>query len=113
VYACDQDGVVDRVLLWVAVAHPVKEFETVTGSRLSSPRNASARRPPYAHLTGWISVDGGGRQAGDNPENPSRSGRRWIAVDRAEPFVHNGRPHGPDPRIQRITRNIFSRWAGG
>jgi hypothetical protein len=29
------------------------------------------------------------------------------------PFVHNGRPHGPDPRVQRITKNLFSRWVGG
>lgn len=26
------------------------------------------------------------------------------------PFVHNGRPHGPDPRVQRITKNLFDRW---
>lgn len=28
------------------------------------------------------------------------------------PYVHNGRPHGPDPRVQRITRNLFKRWIG-
>jgi hypothetical protein len=26
------------------------------------------------------------------------------------PFVHNGRPHGPDPRVQRITRNALEQW---
>lgn len=26
------------------------------------------------------------------------------------PFVHNGRPHGPDPRVQRITKNVLDRW---
>jgi hypothetical protein len=26
------------------------------------------------------------------------------------PFVHNGRPHGPDPRVQRITKNLCDRW---
>jgi hypothetical protein len=29
------------------------------------------------------------------------------------PFVHNGRPHGPDPRVQRITQNLFERWCTG
>lgn len=28
------------------------------------------------------------------------------------PHVHNGRPHGPDPRVQRITRNLFEKWRG-
>jgi hypothetical protein len=28
------------------------------------------------------------------------------------PFVHNGRPHGPDRRVQRITKNLFDRWRG-
>jgi hypothetical protein len=26
------------------------------------------------------------------------------------PISHNGRPHGPDPRVQRITRNLFARF---
>jgi len=26
------------------------------------------------------------------------------------PFVHNGRPHGPDPRVERITHNLLRRW---
>jgi N,N-dimethylformamidase beta subunit-like protein len=26
------------------------------------------------------------------------------------PFVHNGRPHGPDKRVQQITRNLLERW---
>jgi hypothetical protein len=26
------------------------------------------------------------------------------------PFVHNGRPHGPDERVQRITKNLCDRW---
>jgi hypothetical protein len=26
------------------------------------------------------------------------------------PFVHNGRPHGPDARVQRITGNLLDRW---
>jgi hypothetical protein len=34
-------------------------------------------------------------------------------VDLPNPFVHNGRPHGPDPRVQRITKNLLSRWVGG
>jgi hypothetical protein len=25
------------------------------------------------------------------------------------PYTHNGRPHGPDPRVQRITRNLLER----
>ncbi len=25
------------------------------------------------------------------------------------PYVHHGRPHGPDPRVQRITRNFLAR----
>ena len=29
------------------------------------------------------------------------------------PFVHDGRPHGPDPRVQRITANVLKRWLGG
>ena len=28
------------------------------------------------------------------------------------PFVHNGRSHGPDKRVQRITKNLFDRWKG-
>ena len=28
------------------------------------------------------------------------------------PYVHNGRPHGPDKRVQRITKNLFERWRG-
>ncbi len=26
------------------------------------------------------------------------------------PFSHNGRPHGPDERVQRITKNVFERF---
>lgn len=26
------------------------------------------------------------------------------------PWSHSGRPHGPDPRVQRITRNVFERF---
>ena len=26
------------------------------------------------------------------------------------PYVHNGRPHGPDARVQRITKNLLDRW---
>jgi hypothetical protein len=26
------------------------------------------------------------------------------------PYSHHGRPHGPDPRVQRITRNLFERF---
>lgn len=26
------------------------------------------------------------------------------------PISHHGRPHGPDPRVQRITRNVFERF---
>lgn len=29
------------------------------------------------------------------------------------PFVHNGRPHGPDRRVQRITKNLLDRWTAG
>jgi hypothetical protein len=29
------------------------------------------------------------------------------------PFVHNGRPQGPDRRIQKITNNLLQRWIGG
>jgi hypothetical protein len=29
------------------------------------------------------------------------------------PYVHNGRPHGPDRRVQRMTRNLLDRWCGG
>jgi len=29
------------------------------------------------------------------------------------PFVHNGRPHGPDERVQRITKNLLDRWVKG
>ncbi len=28
------------------------------------------------------------------------------------PYTHNGRPHGPDVRVQRITRNVFERFVG-
>ncbi len=28
------------------------------------------------------------------------------------PYTHNGRPHGPDARVQRITRNLFERLRG-
>lgn len=28
------------------------------------------------------------------------------------PYVHNGRPHGPDRRVQRITSNLLARWLG-
>lgn len=28
------------------------------------------------------------------------------------PWSHNGRPHGPDRRVQRITRNVFERFRG-
>ncbi len=28
------------------------------------------------------------------------------------PYSHYGRPHGPDPRVQRITRNLFERFRG-
>jgi hypothetical protein len=28
------------------------------------------------------------------------------------PIAHRGRPHGPDPRVQRITRNVFERFRG-
>jgi hypothetical protein len=28
------------------------------------------------------------------------------------PYSHNGRPHGPDERVQRITRNVFERLRG-
>lgn len=28
------------------------------------------------------------------------------------PFVHNGRPIGPDPRVQKITSNVLDRWLG-
>jgi hypothetical protein len=28
------------------------------------------------------------------------------------PHVHNGRPHGPDERVQRITKNLFDKWKG-
>ncbi len=26
------------------------------------------------------------------------------------PFVHNGRPHGPDKRVQQITKNLLEKW---
>jgi hypothetical protein len=29
------------------------------------------------------------------------------------PISHHGRPHGPDPRVQRITLNLLERAAGG
>jgi hypothetical protein len=28
------------------------------------------------------------------------------------PYVHYGKGHGPDPRVQRITKNLFDRWRG-
>jgi hypothetical protein len=28
------------------------------------------------------------------------------------PYSHHGRPHGPDPRVQRITRNVLERFRG-
>ena len=28
------------------------------------------------------------------------------------PHSHHGRPHGPDPRVQRITRNVLERFRG-
>ena len=28
------------------------------------------------------------------------------------PYVHNGRPHGPDARVQRITKNLLDKWCG-
>jgi len=28
------------------------------------------------------------------------------------PFVHNGRPHGPDKRVQQITKNLLAKWCG-
>jgi hypothetical protein len=28
------------------------------------------------------------------------------------PHVHNGRPHGADPRVQRMTANLLARWTG-
>jgi hypothetical protein len=28
------------------------------------------------------------------------------------PYSHHGRPHGPDERVQRITRNLFERFRG-
>jgi hypothetical protein len=28
------------------------------------------------------------------------------------PFVHNGRPHGPDRRVQKITANLLAKWTG-
>lgn len=28
------------------------------------------------------------------------------------PFVHNGRPHGPDVRVQKITANLLAKWCG-
>jgi hypothetical protein len=27
-------------------------------------------------------------------------------------FVHNGRSHGPDKRVQQITKNLMNKWAG-
>ena len=26
------------------------------------------------------------------------------------PYAHYGRPHGPDPRVERITRNLLERF---
>ena len=28
------------------------------------------------------------------------------------PYVHNGRPHGPDKRVQAITANLLAKWCG-
>jgi hypothetical protein len=28
------------------------------------------------------------------------------------PYVHNGRPHGPDQRVQKITANLLAKWIG-
>lgn len=28
------------------------------------------------------------------------------------PYVHNGRPHGPDKRVQTITANLLAKWCG-
>jgi hypothetical protein len=28
------------------------------------------------------------------------------------PYVHNGRPHGPDKRVQKITENLLAKWCG-
>lgn len=28
------------------------------------------------------------------------------------PYVHNGRPHGPDKRVQKITSNLLTKWCG-
>ncbi|MBP3960774.1 hypothetical protein J8F10_36600 [Gemmata sp. G18] len=28
------------------------------------------------------------------------------------PYVHNGRPHGPDARVQGITANLLAKWTG-
>ncbi len=28
------------------------------------------------------------------------------------PYVHNGRPHGPDKRVQHITKNLLAKWIG-
>lgn len=28
------------------------------------------------------------------------------------PYVHNGRPHGPDSRVQKITANLLAKWCG-
>ena len=28
------------------------------------------------------------------------------------PYVHNGRPHGPDRRVQQITKNLLAKWVG-
>ncbi|MFM8270908.1 MAG: N,N-dimethylformamidase beta subunit family domain-containing protein [Gemmata sp.] len=28
------------------------------------------------------------------------------------PYVHNGRPHGPDARVQKITANLLAKWCG-
>jgi hypothetical protein len=28
------------------------------------------------------------------------------------PYVHNGRPHGPDKRVQKITANLLAKWCG-
>jgi hypothetical protein len=28
------------------------------------------------------------------------------------PYVHNGRPHGPDKRVQKMTENLLAKWVG-
>lgn len=40
------------------------------------------------------------------PQGLSSPPGHWV------PYVHNGRSHGPDTRVQRITKNLFERWKG-